>query len=599
MPIQDELRELCARVGARAFEDPDTFRGAFDDFVPEGAATTGEVRILVDAIATGSFQRLTQQLELGADPDTAISAEAERLARDRGTVETDGARWALSMLAFARGLTDADNLATRPSASGTQPQTSQPTSQPPPDQSAPSPDLAPTQVRPATAVAPTRGSATAGSAATPRPGRKGLLGVVAAAAVLAVAVVAAIVLLGDSDGSTDDDDRRRPSSAALPDAPDGLPALPRGYPATFEFDVRLPPRLVATVTDSFGEGVSTEVYAGGDPLSPDVQAGSGPTAAAEQVGALVDVGVPVRVKYYALRQVGQQGGDASGAALFDLMENDELMEAYWTNVRELLVALGSIGAPLELVIEPDLPGEVLSSVPDATNIPAAVAATGVEGLAGIPDTFAGWAQAWLRLRDDLAPGVRIGLTASPWQVGDDFLPNLPTTEQVEIWAAAFADSYATLGARFDYLDNIMTYAEAGGQGPRYFADDRYFDRLLTWIAGISTATDTRVVLDNVPVGNSVYRTVDDTDYHYRDAWVEWILGTDDFTNLVALRDAGVVGVVFGVDVDLPSMTCPCDAAGDGVTNAGSKGKESTSADDDGGYLAERLLAYAATGGLPL
>ena len=592
MPLQDELRDLCAQVGAHAFDDAETFRGAFDDFIPEGAATTGERRLLVDAIATGSFQRLTSQLELGADPAAAIAAEAERLASDRGTVETDGARWALSALAYARGLTDGDAVSTRPSG---------PTPPLEPEPPAFPESFAPTLVpaaTAATAVAVSQAPAADPTPETTRPGPKRLLTFVAGAAALAVAIVAAVVLLGDGDGSTDED-QDRSSGASLPDAPVDLPDLQSTFPETFELTVRLPPRLALTVTDTFGEGVATEVYAGGDPLSPAIQSETGPAATEEHVGALVEAGVPVRVKYYALSQVGQGRGDTRGQDLQNLLEDDELMAAYWTNVRDLLGALDGVGVPLELVVEPDLPGDLLSSSPDATSIPVAVAATGVEGLTGLPDTFAGWAQAWLALRDALAPEVRIGLTVSPWQVDDDFLPDLPTSAQAETWAAVFADSYATLGARFDFLDNIMVYAEAGTRGPRHLADDEFFERLLTWIDGISTATDTRVVLDNVPVGNSVYRTVDNSDYHYRDSWVEWILGADDFANLVALRDAGVAGIVFGVDVDLPSMTCPCDAAGDGVTNDGAIGKESTSADDDGGYLAERLRAYAVTGGLPL
>jgi hypothetical protein len=589
VPLQDELRDLFAQVGAHAFDDPDTFRGAFDDFVPEGAATTGELRLLVDAIATGAYQRLTSQLELGADPATAIEAEAQRLARDRGTVETDGARWALSTLAYARGLAEAGVVSTRPSVPGPPPE---------PEHPAAPEAFAPTLVPHARAVAGTRAIPGEPSLDRPRSGRNRVLVLVAVVVTLVVAGVVAVVLLRDGDTSAADDEPGR-TGAGLPAAPADLPDLPPGFPETFEFEVRLPPRLAATVEESFGEGVATEVYAGGDPLSPEVQADSGPGATEARVSELVDSGIPVRVKYYALSQVGQGRGDTSGQDLQNVMEDDELMAAYWTNVRDLLGALDGAGAPVELVAEPDLPGSLLSSVPDATSLPVSVAATGVEGLAGLPDTFAGWAQAWLALRDELAPDVRIGLTVSPWQVGDDFLPDLPTTAQVETWAAAFGESYATLGARFDFLDNIMTYAEAGTLGPRYLADDQFFERLLTWVGDISSATDTRVVLDNVPVGNSVYRTIDDSDYHYRDAWVEWILGADDFAHLVALRDAGVIGIVFGVDVDLPSMTCPCDAAGDGVTNAGSKGEESTSADDDGGYLAERLEAYAATGGLPL
>jgi len=609
VPLQDELRELFAKVGPQVFDDPDSFRGAFDDFVPEGAASTGELRLLADAIATGSFQRLVTQLAIDADPTTAIAAEAERLARDRGTVETDGARWALTALAYARGVIDTRSVTTRPSALG-QPSAPHP-AEPPASGLAVSPNASGTTWT-GTEAAEVTSTAGPGRPAAPLPAAKSRRGriaaLVAGAAVLAVAAVAAIVLLGDDDTSRNDTDASDTvsesdgasgSASAFPPPPEDLPALPSGFPETFELDVRLPPHLALTVSERFGEGVATEVFAGGDPLSPEVQADTGPAPTAERVRALVAAGVPARVKYYALRQVGQGTGDASGGDLLDLMEDSDEMAAYWTDVRDLLTELSQVGAPVELLAEPDLPGDLLSASPDATTIPFAVGSTGVAGLDGLPDSFAGWAQAWITLRDELAPDVRIGITVSPWQIQNDFLPDLPSTGTVEEWAAAFGESYATLGARFDFLDNVMMYAEGGALGEAYIGDEPFFNRLLTWVTGISAATDTRVVLDNVPVGNSVYRTVDDTDFHYRDSWVEWILGADDFANLVALRDAGVIGIVFGVDGAPASTTCPCDAAGDGVTNGGVKGRTASSADDDGGYLAERLQAYAVLGGLPL
>jgi hypothetical protein len=76
------------------------------------------------------------------------------------------------------------------------------------------------------------------------------------------------------------------------------------------------------------------------------------------------------------------------------------------------------------------------------------------------------------------------------------------------------------------------------------------------------------------------------------------MGTDDFAGLTKLRDAGVIGVVFGVGTG-PDATCPCDAAKDGVTNDGKRGRRSQSADDDGGYLAERVAALTRAGGMPL
>ncbi|MDZ5621347.1 hypothetical protein [Nocardioides bizhenqiangii] len=114
MALHDELAELRAEVGPQVFDDPVAFRAAFDDFIPEGSASTGEVSLLVGAIATGALQRLKEQLALGADPDMTIAVQGDLLARDRGTTETSGARWALSVLAHAIGAVPVDKVLTRP-----------------------------------------------------------------------------------------------------------------------------------------------------------------------------------------------------------------------------------------------------------------------------------------------------------------------------------------------------------------------------------------------------------------------------------------------------------------------------------------------------
>jgi len=115
--LHHELAELRAEVGPHVFDDPVAFRAAFDDFIPEGSASTGEVSLLVGAIATGALQRLREQLALGADPETSIAVQADLLARDRGTTESSGARWALSVLAHAMGAVPAEQVPTRPTPS--------------------------------------------------------------------------------------------------------------------------------------------------------------------------------------------------------------------------------------------------------------------------------------------------------------------------------------------------------------------------------------------------------------------------------------------------------------------------------------------------
>jgi hypothetical protein len=104
----------------------------------------------------------------------------------------------------------------------------------------------------------------------------------------------------------------------------------------------------------------------------------------------------------------------------------------------------------------------------------------------------------------------------------------------------------------------------------------------------------------VPVGNTLMRAENNTPYHWQDRYAQLLLGDTDAARaaLVGLRNAGVIGIDFGAGYATPDVTCACDGAGDGVTNPPAKGTAQTrslSADDDGGYLAQRMTAYVANG----
>jgi hypothetical protein len=71
-----------------------------------------------------------------------------------------------------------------------------------------------------------------------------------------------------------------------------------------------------------------------------------------------------------------------------------------------------------------------------------------------------------------------------------------------------------------------------------------------------------------------------------------------------MRDAGVIGIVFGFGYANKDVTCPCDAANDGETQgvgptATPTGELAKSSDDDGGYLHDRIDAYLGRGGMSL
>jgi hypothetical protein len=131
MELHENLYALGLRLGREVFEDPDSFRGALDDFLDEDSATTGDINLLVDAVRLGGFTSMTSMIGSGAQVTAAVEEAGSRLARDRGSADVAGAQWACAVLGFAIGkVSDADVRRYR-----TQHASPQPASQPlPPTQ---------------------------------------------------------------------------------------------------------------------------------------------------------------------------------------------------------------------------------------------------------------------------------------------------------------------------------------------------------------------------------------------------------------------------------------------------------------------------------
>ncbi|GAA4826106.1 hypothetical protein ACFQ0K_18940 [Nocardioides caeni] len=157
MGIHRELAELVQRAGDGVLRDHLEFRAAFDDYLPEGAATEGDLNLLADAIRLGAFDRVLRQIDHGGDVATTIASQAARLAQQRGTQESSGARWALTVLAFAAGRaaeTDLDPDLARDDPA--QAPTQLPPGPVPPPPPPPPPPIVPTVDQPATAWLPER-----------------------------------------------------------------------------------------------------------------------------------------------------------------------------------------------------------------------------------------------------------------------------------------------------------------------------------------------------------------------------------------------------------------------------------------------------------
>ena len=95
-------------------------------------------------------------------------------------------------------------------------------------------------------------------------------------------------------------------------------------------------------------------------------------------------------------------------------------------------------------------------------------------------------------------------------------------------------------------------------------------------------TQKRMVLWQIPVGNTRMLAENNTWEHYQDNKVEWLLDDPGRTNINAYVQAGAVAFLFGRGADGPS--CYCDAANDGITNPApinGNTRLSLNADDDG------------------
>lgn len=310
--------------------------------------------------------------------------------------------------------------------------------------------------------------------------------------------------------------------------------------------------------------------------------------------------------YYQLLQ--SSPGDSRGEADANLanLNNRATMAAYYNDLRLFFQRAGAFpNTTVILHVEPDLWGyiEQRAHDDDARTVPASVASSGAPELAGLPDDATGFAQAIIRIRDRYAPNVLVAYHMSIWGTMHDIL--YEKTADVDGLATRAAAFYASLGAKFDVAftdgpdrDAAFRQIVLGNPDARYSADD--YARHVRFLSTFVAKSHQRLVLWQIPLGNTKMRAMDNTWGHYQDNHVEWLLDDASRAHLNAYRHAGVVAFIFGGGAD--GTTCACDAQHDGVTNPPPfNGNTATSlnADDDGGYFRAKAAAYYAVGPIPL
>jgi hypothetical protein len=338
--------------------------------------------------------------------------------------------------------------------------------------------------------------------------------------------------------------------------------------------------------------------------------------------------IPVFPYYMLLQSNGTCG--SCGEAQKDLsnLDNPSTMNAYYADFAKLMQRLGNgthdaiagFGGTAVVHVEPDLSGYAQQAVLDNTKcyshctgtgndpalLKAAVASSGHAAVAGYPNTYKGFSEALAHLRDLYAPNVLLAFHVSNWavlhDVGSNTDPALDVTA-LGTKAGAFA---AAAGGGYELVFNDVADRDAGYY--KYvLGRDAFWDRnnvrlphFRRWEQFVSAVTQTAgrpMLVWQVPLGNQWFQTMNNSDGHYQDNRAEYF-----FSHLAELRDAGIVGLLFGAGN--AGSTTNDDGKADGVTNPASfcstdgissasicNNHASTSADDDGGFLRMQSAAY--------
>ncbi|MCW3017243.1 MAG: hypothetical protein JWO02_4335 [Solirubrobacterales bacterium] len=293
--------------------------------------------------------------------------------------------------------------------------------------------------------------------------------------------------------------------------------------------------------------------------------------------------VPV-FSLYQLRESTPGNGMDEVAGVFANLGDRATMTAYLKDARLFFQKAGQTGRVAVLHVEPDLWGFVQRRGGRGAGVPVQVATTGLDEVKGLPNTAAGLAQAFVRLRDRYAPKVLLGYHLSEWGTGEDIADSDPSDARIDELAASASGFYRSLGAKFDLVFAEQDNRDSGysevhdGDGGRSRWDAGDFARQARFLRDVSSATNRSIVLWQLPLGNA---SQDNTAHHYRDNRVQTLLGADGVAVRGAYVRAGVIAMLFGKA--LPEATCACDDDGDGT-------------DDDGGLFKRLADAVIAAGG---
>jgi hypothetical protein len=228
--------------------------------------------------------------------------------------------------------------------------------------------------------------------------------------------------------------------------------------------------------------------------------------------------IPELTYYQIVPTIGTEGASAESAAL----DNASIMADYYKDFTSLMKQLRQYGSAAVVHVEPDMFGYLETLNGNPALIAASVASSGNADVAAYPNTVAGFGQALLHLRDLYAPNVIMAAHVSTWMwsLSTDSSLNVA---QIANNDAAFMTGLGNWDLFFtDISDRDAAYYQfVEGDGGAHWWDatnQKYpnFNRLNTWATAFTTAAKKRLVIWQIPIGNTVMDTCNNTNFHYQD-----------------------------------------------------------------------------------
>lgn len=308
--------------------------------------------------------------------------------------------------------------------------------------------------------------------------------------------------------------------------------------------------------------------------------------------------IPVFTYYQIVHSLPDSGNDD----LTSKLQDSSTMDAYFADWKLLLQQAGGFGKPVIIHHEPDMWGWMQQKSDDPTETAVMVKGSGFPEAAGYEDNGRGFAKLLVAMRDLYAPKAILAWHASGWATGVDLIMNDGDPDVVGNQIGQF---FNDLNAAFDLIfvdpsDRDAAYYAIMLRQPKRWFNEKEFSEFRRFAQVIVQKTQKRVMIWQLPLGNTLYRSMNNTIKHWQDNKVQYFLQADNRAHIQEHADAGVIGILIGRGQG--DQTSYVDDANDGITNPPPiNGNDFVSLfpDDDGGFVRLAAQAYYTQGAIPL